>query len=117
MTRRLSLLALGVQEVLLIAIGLIVIAARSGYVSSEIGRVILSFCSALLILLSPFGVISAFMTIGLKLLVSRKMVSTRQLQAIQNNRVLMFFTWREVSSHVTQCRHVTFTPNICNGMD
>ena len=91
MTRRLSLLALGVQEVLLIAIGLIVIAARRGYVSSEIGRVILSFCSALLILLSPFGVISAFIAVSLNLLVSRSLVSTHQLQVIRNNPVLMFF--------------------------
>ncbi len=99
MTRRLSVLALSIQGVLLIVVGLVVIAALNGYVNSEIGQVIFSLSSALVVLLSPFGVISAFMTIGLKLLVSRKMVSTRQLQAIQNNRVLMFFTWREVSSH------------------
>lgn len=98
MTRRLSLLTLSIQAVLLIAVGLMVIASRSGYVSSETGQVIFSFCSALVVLLSPFGVMSAFMTIGLKLLVSGRMLSTRQLQAIQNNPVLMFFTWREVKA-------------------
>lgn len=91
-----SLAVCALQLLILLALFILVRLSGIGAVSREVGEPIFMVCGMLFVLLSPFGLLSLFMSAGFQLMTRRKLFSKNQMQALPTRTLIMFFVWAEV---------------------
>ena len=96
MNRNLCLLLVSIQALILIGIAVLIHVGKSGSMNPESVEGIFRHLGLIFVALSPVGIISAFLSLGLKFALSSNFFTADHMRFLQKKRMLRFFIWDEV---------------------
>lgn len=102
MTRKLSLIALNVQAGLLLCGILIAISGINNLLPDVFENFLFRSFAFTFLFLSPFGVMSAWLSIGVRFAFKYPLHLGHQVSMLYCNPVLKFLIWREVQSEISE---------------
>lgn len=95
MNRNLCLLMVAMQALILIGIAVLIQVGKSGSMNPESVEGIFRHLGLIFVALSPVGIISAFLSLGLKFALSFNFFTADHMRILQKRWVLMFLLWKE----------------------